>query len=118
MGDVYATLGIWAADGSYVRNLRMQADTGASYSQLPAALLRDLGWEPTQSPRPSTLADGTQVFVALGEVKVRYGDEDLTRLFVFGEDQCKPLMGSDTMQGFGIGVDPVNHLVINVIVNR
>ena len=118
MGDVYTTMGIWAADGVYVRNLRMQADTGASYSQLPGALLRDLGWAPTQNPRRSTLADGSEVTVELGEVKVRYGEEDLTRLFVFGEDGCKPLMGSDTMQGFGLGVDPVNHTIIDVVAHR
>lgn len=118
MGDVYTTLGIWAADGSYLRNLRVQADTGASYSQMSGALLRDLGWEPTQTPRRSTLADGSEVTVDLGEVKVRYGDVDLTGLFVFGEDACKPLIGSDTMQGFGLGVDPVNHLIIDVVAHR
>lgn len=118
MGDVYTTLGIWAADGSYLRNLRVQADTGAAYSQLPATLLLDLGWSPTQTPRITILADGTETTVELGEVKVRYDNEDLIRLFVFGEDDCLPLMGSDTMQGFGLGVDPVHHTLIDVIAHR
>jgi predicted aspartyl protease len=118
MGDVYATLGIWAADGSYLRNLRVQADTGASYSQLPNELLREMGWTPTQAPRPSTLADGSEVAVELGEVKVRYNGDDLTRIFVFGEEKCRPLMGSDTLQGFGLGVDPVNHTVMAVVMHR
>ncbi len=118
MGDVYATLGVWAADGNYLRNLRMKADTGAAYSQLPAELLRDMGWAPTQNPRLSTLADGSEVVVELGEVNVRYSCEDLTRLFIFGEDSCMPLLGSDTMQGFGLGVDPVHHTLIDVVPHR
>ena len=44
MGDVYDTFAILSSDGSYLRNLRMKADTGAAYSQLPAILLRNLGW--------------------------------------------------------------------------
>lgn len=118
MGDVYATMGIWSADGSHTRNLRMLADTGASYSQLPSEVLRDLGWQPTQPPRRSMLADGREVMLELGEVKVRYGEVDLTRLFVFGEESCAPLMGSDTMQGLGVGVDPVNHRLIEVVAHR
>ena len=52
MGEVNATVGIWASDGAYLRNLRLKVDTGAAYSQLPAATLHDLGWAPTQPPPP------------------------------------------------------------------
>ena len=118
MGAVNATIGIWASDGAYLRSLRMPVDTGAAYSQLPAELLYDLGWQPTQPPRPARLADGTATTVALGEVKIRYNEADLTRLFVFGEDGCTPLLGSDTLQGLGLGVDPVNHRLIPVVAHR
>ena len=118
MGEVNATVGIWASDRSGIRNLRLKVDTGAAYSQLPAATLHDLGWAPTQPPRPARLADGTPTTVALGEVKIRYHDQDLIRLFVFGEDDCLPLLGSDTLQGFGLGVDPVNHRLIPVEAHR
>ena len=118
MGEVYVTLGVWAADGSQLRNLRMRADTGASYSRLPGGLLRELGWMPTQTPRRASLADGTETAVELGEVKIRYNDEDLTRLFVFGEEHCPPLLGSDTLQGLGMGVDPVHHRLIPVMSYR
>ena len=118
MGEVIATLGIWAADGSHVRDIEMRVDTGASYSQLPGDLLRDMGWVPTLPGRPAGLADGTQTTVDLGEVRIRYGDTNLTRLFVFGEGNCPKLMGSDTLQGLGMGVDPVNHRLIDVIAYR
>ena len=114
MGEVKAMLGIWTADGSDLRHIEMQVDTGASYSQLPGDTLRDLGWVPNLPPRPAGLADGTLTMVEMGEVKIRYEDIDLVRLFVFGEGQCPKLLGSDTLQGLGMGVDPVNHRLINV----
>ena len=118
MGEVIATLGIWAADGSHVANVDMQVDTGAAFSQLPGKLLRDLGWSPDQPPLPAGLADGTRTFVELGEVRIRYDGTDLTRLFVFGEDNCPKLLGSDTLQGLLLGVDPVNHRLINLVAYR
>ncbi len=118
MGEVVASLGIWAADGSRIENIDMRVDTGASYSQLPTDTLRDLGWVPNLAPRPADLADGTQTLVELGEVKIRYNDEDLVRVFVFGEEKCPKLLGSDTLQGLGMGVDPVNHRLMNVVSHR
>ena len=115
MGDVEATLGIWAADGSHVQHIEMRVDTGASYSQLPSKTLRDLGWIPTLPPIRADLADGTQTTVELGEVRIRYNEEDLTRLFIFGESDCPKLLGSDTLQGLRMAVDPVNHRLISVI---
>ena len=118
MGEVKATLGIWTADGSDLRHVEMQVDTGASYSQLPGKLLRDLGWSPDQPPLPAGLADGSRTFVELGEVRIQYDGIDLTRLFIFGEDHCPKLLGSDTLQGLRLGVDPVNHRLINLMVYR
>ena len=54
----------------------------------------------------------------MGEVRIRYNERVLTRLFMFGEDECLPLIGSDTLQGFGLAVDPVNHALIPVIAQR
>lgn len=113
-----ATLGIWAADGSHVENVDMQVDTGASYSQLPGDTLRNLGWVPNLPPRPAGLADGTVTMVEMGQVRIQYDDVDLVRVFVFGEGNCPKLLGSDTLQGLGVGVDPINHRLINVISYR
>ncbi len=114
MGEVIATLGIWAADGSHLESIDLRVDTGASFSQLPGKMLRDLCWIPTVPDVPADLADGTPTMVELGEVRIRYSGQDLTRLFVFGEDNSPKLLGSDTLQGLRLGVDPVNHRLINV----
>ena len=116
MGEVYDTFGIWSSDGGYIRNLRMQADTGAVYCQLPEGLLRELGWTPTLSPRLFILADGSRVSADLGTVRLRYNGEDFDELFVFGEDDCTPLIDVELLQNRGLGVDPVNHRLISIAV--
>ena len=118
MGEVRAMLGIWAADGSDLQHIDMRVDTGASYSQLPGKLLRDLGWVPNLPPRRAGLADGTLTMVEMGEVKIQYDDVNLVRVFIFGEKDCPKLLGSDTLQGLGMGVDPVNHRLVNVVSYR
>lgn len=118
MGEVIATLGIWSADGSHLENIDMQVDTGASFSQLPGKMLRDLGWVPTLTDVPADLADGTRTTVELGEIRVQHDGQNLTRLFLFGEDGCPKLLGSDTLQGLRLGVDPVNHRLIDVVPHR
>ena len=118
MSRLSVQIGIWTSDGACLRNLQLKVDAAAAYSRLPAAILYNLGWTPTQPPRPARLADGTPTTVALGEVKMRYNGEDLTNLFVFGEDDCIPLLGCHTLQGFGLGVDPVNHRLIPIEAHR
>lgn len=114
MGTVYDTFGIWANDGFYLRNLRMQADTGAIYCQLPEGLLREMGWAPTRPPLSFILADGSRVTSELGMVRVRYNGVDFEEMFVFGEDNCTPLIGVELLQNRGLGVDPVNHRLIPI----
>ena len=118
MGEVRATLGIWAADGSELQRVDMRVDTGASYSQLPGDMLLDLGWAPNLPALYADLADGTRTMVELGEVKIQYNDYVLSRIFIFGENGCPKLLGSDTLQGLGMGVDPVNHRLISVVAYR
>ena len=118
MDQFSVEIGIWASDGAYLRNLQLKVDTAAAYSRLPAAILYNLGWAPTQPPRPARLPDGAPTTVALGEVKIRYNNEDLTSLFVFDADNSIPLLGCHTLLGFGIAVDPVNHRLIPAEAHR
>ena len=118
MSQLSVQIGIWTSDGACLRNLRLKVDAAAAYSRLPATILYNLGWTPTQPPRPARLPDGAGTTLSLGEVKIRYNGEDLTRLFVFGADDCAPLLGNDALQGFGIAVDPVNHRLIPAEAHR
>ncbi len=115
MGEVRTTLGIWAADGSALLNVPMIADTGATYCQVPASILRALGWEPTEGERPFTLADGSESSAGMGRVKVRFGDTDSEEYFLFGRASGIYLLGVETLQNLSLGVDPVNHRLIPVV---
>ena len=114
MGEVYDTFGIWTSDSFYLRSLRMKVDTGATYSQLPDALLREMGWAPTHPPRYFILANGVRVVSNLGIVRMRYKDTNFEEMFVFGEDDCTPLVGVELLQNLRLGVDPVNHRLIPI----
>ena len=118
MGEVYETMGIWASDRSYLRNLRMKADTCTAYSRLPAELLHEMGWTADQPARAFTLADGSHTVAPMGIVNVQLNGQTLPELFIFGEDTCLPVIGSQTLQGFGMAVDPVNHRLIRVTQHR
>ena len=118
MDQLSVAIGIWTSDGAYLRNLRMKADTGAAYSQLPAELLREMGWTADQPARTFTLADGSHTVAPMGIVNVQLNGQTLPELFIFGEDTCLPVIGSHTLQGFGMAVDPVNHRLIQVTQHR
>jgi predicted aspartyl protease len=114
MGEVIADVGIWTADGSAMLPTPMTADTGATYCQLPANILRALGWEPDEGQRTYTLADGSERRVGLGKVKIRLDGTDSDEYFLFGETGGIYLLGVETLQNLSLGVDPVNHRLIRV----
>ena len=114
MGQVVATLGIWAADGSTTLGVPMTVDTGATYCQIPGNILRALGWEPTEGESPYILADGSERTAGIGRVRIRFGETDSDEYFLFGEGSGIYLMGVEALQNLSLGVDPVNHRLIHV----
>lgn len=91
-------------------------DTGASYSMMPRSIMENLGHSPTHR-RPFRLADGSVVELGLSKVPVRIGQETALVSCVFGEEESEPLLGATALEEFGLGVDPVNHTLVPVILN-
>ena len=60
MGTFRVTVEIGDPSGANYREVSALVDTGASYSQIPDSILRELGVEPDSS-RTFRLADGRQV---------------------------------------------------------
>lgn len=81
-------------------------DTGASYSMLPASLLRRLGVAP-HGQRPFLLADGRRVTREIGQTRIRIEDQTLMTVVVFGDEDTQCLLGAVTREEFGLGIDPV-----------
>ncbi|MFN2572412.1 MAG: aspartyl protease family protein [Gemmatimonadales bacterium] len=88
-------------------------DTGASYSWIPRDVLERLGARPDED-RVFVLADGREVRYPIAWVRVKIGERIQPTLAVFGDSGTEPILGAFTLEGFGLGVDPVNRRLIPV----
>jgi predicted aspartyl protease len=89
------------------------ADTGASYTWVPARVLAGVGVEPAFR-FPFLLADGRSIERDAAETRVRLYDDERTTIVIFGDDGTQPLLGAYTLEAFRLAVDPVNHRLIPV----
>ena len=87
-------------------DLEATVDTGAFYTQLPAALLRELGVEPCDR-RTLQLADGRPVDVDIAEARATIDGRSATTQVAFGADGSPPLLGAYTLEGLALTVDPI-----------
>ncbi|PKB79496.1 MAG: hypothetical protein BZY88_13065 [SAR202 cluster bacterium Io17-Chloro-G9] len=89
-------------------------DTGASYTLFPRAIMEGLGHSPTHH-RPFQLADGSIVEMGLCQAPLRIGQETSVISCVFGDVDSEPLLGATALEEFALGVDPVNHTLVPVV---
>ncbi len=62
--------------------------------------------------RRSLLADGRRIEVDYGEARATVDGESVTTLVVFGEDDAPALLGSYTLEGLSLAVDPVEQRLV------
>ncbi len=112
MGSVHVEIVVEHPGSSGKReNCRVQADTGATLTVLPKALLVAIGVMP-EGQREFMLADGRKMSRAVGEARVRInGDAVVTRV-VFGESGDASLLGVTALEELGLMVDPVARRLI------
>lgn len=112
MGTFSVTVEIGDPQGQRYETVRALVDTGASYTMVPASVLRGLGVIP-HARWPFDTADGRLVELDVGRTWVRVdGQTDLT-LIVFGpEGRC--LLGAYTLEGMRLAPDPMNRRLISV----
>ena len=91
-------------------------DTGASYTLIPKDIMERLGHVPTHH-RPFRLADGNTVELGLCQAPLRIGEETVMVSCVFGDDRSEALLGATALEELGLGVDPVNHTLIPIVLN-
>src|SRR5438132_12752965 len=63
---------------------------------------------------PILVADGRAVRYPIAWVRVRLDERTQPTLVVCGDSGTEPLLGAFTLEGFGLGVDPVNRRLIPV----
>ncbi len=87
--------------------VELLVDTGATYTVMPAAVLKGLEVEPLRTVR-LRLANGKVIERALGEVGIEIeGYKASATPVVFG-DESVFLLGSVTMEQLGLAPDPVS----------
>ena len=113
MGVFTVRVEIGDPNGGRFQAVEALVDTGASYTALPASLLRDLGVAPAEQ-RPFILADGRQVQLDMGQTWLRFDGRARVTPVVFADEGTRPLLGAVTLEEFGLGIDPVAQKLIPV----
>ncbi|MDP3767555.1 MAG: retroviral-like aspartic protease family protein, partial [Dehalococcoidia bacterium] len=106
MGVFTVAIGVGDPQGERFEDVEAPVDTGASYTAVPASLLRRLGVG-VEGQRPFILADGRTVERDVGQTRVRIDGKTLMTLVVFAGEGTRPLLGMVTLEEFGLGIDPV-----------
>jgi predicted aspartyl protease len=85
VGTFYVDFTLWNRDRTRSRTLNGLVDTGASYTQVPASILDELGIERFES-RVFSLADGSQREFSLGWVEMELQGRPGFVYVIFGDE--------------------------------
>ena len=99
MGTFRVTIELGDQAGSRYREVSALVDTGASYTQVPASILQELGVTPLER-RPFRLANGTEVERDIGQTWVRLEGQTQMTVVVFDEEHAEPKLGRVTLAEF------------------
>ncbi|MBI4338806.1 MAG: retroviral-like aspartic protease family protein [Chloroflexi bacterium] len=113
MGTFRITAQIGSVASNRFQQVELLVDTGASYTQVPAALLQDLGVRPL-TRRRFGLADGRHVTLDVGEARIRLNGDKATTVVVFGPEGAGTVLGAVTLEELGLAVDPLNQRLVPV----
>ncbi len=106
MGTFFHPITIIGPTGESV-TIDALVDTGASFTTVPASLLRRLGVVPHRRA-PLRLADGSIAESEIGRIRSAIDGLEEADLCVFGAEDAPPVIGAHTLQVMLLGVDPVN----------
>ena len=100
-------------DGQRSLEIDAMVDTGASYTIVPANLLKALGTSPIDKIS-LVLADGRSAEYDIGRAMATIDGRTEATLVVFGEDNARALLGAYTLEGLRLAVDPVHGRLVPV----
>ena len=113
MGTFTVPIEVGDLQGTRFERVEALVDSGASHTRVPRSMLERIGIQPKERV-PFVIADESTLENEVGEAMVRIGGRTRLRVVVFGEEGSQSLLGADTLQGFSLGVDPVQHRLIPV----
>jgi len=100
-------------DPSKSATVECLVDSGAAYSQLPSDMLDFLGINHFDE-RPAIFADGRRSLCRVGRAEFIYDSRQTPALVIFGEHGAPALLGAMTLEGLGLGVDPIGKRLIPI----
>lgn len=111
MGVFNCSLRISSLDNSLSRELEATVDTAATYTMLPADLLRELRVSPNRKA-VFELADGHREEMDVGELRVTINGSSAISPVTFGAEGTAPLLGAVTLEILLLAVDPVGQELV------
>lgn len=113
MGLFQVQIEVLPADGGSPQIQSVLVDTGASYLTLPKSLLVSFGCRAIDTQRV-IFATGETAIWEVTEVRIRLQGRERTVLTFLGPEQSPRLLGAQTLETFGLGVDPLGKRLIPV----
>jgi aspartyl protease family protein len=113
MGVFHVTIEAADRNGTRFEPVDVLVDTGATYTTLPAEMLRRFGVQPIRRQR-FLLADGSEMTKEVGEARVRVEGREQNTVVVFADNGATSLLGAVTLEELGLAVDPVGRQLIEV----
>ena len=104
VGTFYMDFAIWSRDRTRSRTLNGLVDTGASYTQIPASILDELGIE-RERTRVFTVADGSKRELSVGWVRMELQGQSASVYIIFGDAGSSILLGAIALETFGLAAD-------------
>ena len=111
MGTLKWPLRISSMDGHKVQDIEAVVGTGAFYTTLPASLLRGLGIQQRGKCRVPQ-AGGRGMDMDYGQAWASIDGKSEITLVVFGEDDSQALLGTYTLVGLALEVDPIEQRLV------
>jgi len=95
-------------------SVKLLVDSGSMHTWVSAGVLRDLGLQPTERRRILTI-EGRATERGAAEVLITLEGRTLHTLCLFGEPNDLEVLGAYTLEGFGLGIDPIQRRLIPAI---
>lgn len=113
MGTFSQRIAIAPVGGQQFKELEAMVHTGATYTWIPRPVLEELGVSPEEEAT-FVLADGREAVYPIAQVRIRLNGRERYTICILGEEGTEPLLGSYTLEGFSLAVDPLNKRLIPV----
>ena len=89
-------------------------DSGAFYTVLPQKIVKQLNVQPDHEQEFS-LADGTSIKRKIGSAFIKFQDKEMASPVILGEKNDTALMGTLTLEAFGLILDPFKRKLYKAI---